>query len=143
MDQKRFRTKESDRLNKKLNWLNRPLFNVKNTVICYNLTNQPPQYVIDTLALGPNYTIIDKFDRNDILADFDGLLSFCKGKELGEDIITDINVKILAYIKNCQKQKPSRNIQMTKKYLKENNLLAIPFDKSITRNLHYVRGSLP
>jgi len=111
-------------LNKKLNWLSkqqkRPLLNVKNTVICYNLDKHPPQYVIDTLALGPKNSIVDKFNRNEVLAELDGLLRFCKD-----------NVKTLAYIKNCQKQKPTRNILLTKKYLRENNLLAVPFDKGI------------
>ena len=45
--------------------------------------------------------------------------------------MTDINVKTLNYIKKCKNMKASRNIQMTKKYLKENDLLAVPFDKGI------------
>ena len=45
--------------------------------------------------------------------------------------MTDINVKTLTYIKNCNKQKNSRNIQMTCRYPKENKLVAIPFDKGI------------
>ena len=35
------------------------------------------------------------------------------------------------YIKKCKRLKSSRNITMTKKYLKDNNLLAVPFDKGI------------
>ena len=46
-------------------------------------------------------------------------------------VIYYINVKTLAYIKNCNKQKNPRNIQMTCRYLKENKLVAIPFDKVI------------
>ena len=34
-------------------------------------------------------------------------------------------------IKKCKKLKSSRHIQLTKKYLKVENLLAIPFDKGI------------
>jgi len=48
-----------------------------------------------------------------------------------DETITDINVKTLAYIKGCKKMKTSRNILMTKKYLKEKDLLAIPFDKGV------------
>ena len=50
---------------------------------------------------------------------------------LKNEIISDINVKTLNYIKKCKKQKSTRKITMTKKYLKDNNLLAIPFDKGI------------
>ena len=62
----------------------------------------------------------------------DELIRYCRDKrKLEEDVITDINVKTLAYIKKCNKQKSSRNIQLTKKYLKDNKLMAIPFDKGI------------
>ena len=49
-------------------------------------------------------------------------------KEVSEDIITDINVKTLTYIKKCKKVKSSRNVILTKKYLKDNSLLAVTFD---------------
>ena len=42
--------------------------------------------------------------------------------------MTEINIKTLLYIK---KLKPSRNIAMTAKYLKEHDLLAVPFDKGV------------
>ena len=109
----------------------RPLFNVENTVICLDLPKQPPQYVLDTLSLGPKNAVLDVFDQNDILTELDDLLRFCKKHELGDELMTDINVKTLTYIKNCKKQKNPRYIQMTRKYLKENGLIAVPFDKGI------------
>ena len=48
-----------------------------------------------------------------------------------ENKIVDINVKTLDYIKKCKKLKCSKHINMTKKYLKDNQLLAVPFDKGI------------
>ena len=95
------------------------------------LDNPLSRYVSDTLALGPKSAILDKFNEKDVLAELDGLLSHCKRYQVNNDIITDINVKTLNYIKKCKKQKSTRNITMTKKYLKDNNLLAIPFDKGI------------
>ena len=74
---------------------------------------------------------MEKFNQNDVLTELDSFLKFCREKELNEDLITDINVKTLAYIRNCKKQKSSRNIQMTKRYLKENDLVAIPFNKGV------------
>ena len=100
-------------------------------MIEYELDNPLPKYVNDTLALGPKSATLDKFNEKDVLAELGGLLSHCKRYQVNNDIITDINVKTLNYIKKCKKQKSTRNITMTKKYLKENNLLAVPFDKGI------------
>ena len=42
-----------------------------------------------------------------------------------------MNVKTLTYIKKCKQLKPSRSLILTKKYLTQNNLVAVPFDKGI------------
>jgi len=55
----------------------------------------------------------------------------CDKKYLPREIINDINIKTLNYIKHCEKMKPNRHIQMTRKYLTNNRLLAVPFDKGI------------
>ena len=75
--------------------------------------------------------VLSRFEQKDILAELDGLLNHCKKIDTPEETITDINVKTLNYIKKCKKMKSSRNILLTKKYLKEKDLLAIPFDKGI------------
>ena len=89
------------KINGKLNRLSkeqkRPLFNVKNTVMCYNLDRQPPKYVMETLALGPKNSVLDRFDQNDVLAELDELIRYCKGKDKSDEFITDINVKTLAF----------------------------------------------
>ena len=109
----------------------RPLLNVSRTVITYNLNYSLPKFVLDTLSLGPKCAVLDTVNPKNILAELDLFLSFCKSNKVSDEIITDINIKTLAYIKKCQKQKSPRNIAMTKRYLKENNLLAIPFDKGM------------
>ena len=86
---------------------------------------------METLSLGPKNAVIEKFEPKDVLAELDGLLSYCQDNGVDRQIISDINIKTLNYVKKCNKQKPSRNIQMTKKYLKDHDLLAIPFDKGI------------
>ena len=58
-------------------------------------------------------------------------MEFCRDKKVDEEVITDINIKTLSYIKNCEKQKSPRNLMLTRRYLKENQLLAVPFDKGI------------
>ena len=84
---------------------------------------------MDTLS--PKSAVLDNVNPTNILAELDLFLKFCKDGSVDDDIITDINIKTLAYIKKCQKQKSPRNITMTKRYLKDNELLAIPFDKGI------------
>ena len=109
----------------------RPLFSVRNTVTLHNLDEEPPAFVIDTLSLGPKNAVLQRFNPHDVLAEIDGLLSYCKNNKLTEDVISDINIKTISYIKKCKKQKPSRHIQATKRYLKERDLLAVPFDKVV------------
>ena len=85
----------------------------------HNLDEDPPRYVMDTISLGPKNAVLEQFNPHDILAELDGLLSYCKENEVTEDIISDINVKTINYIKKCKRQKSFRNIQATKRYLKE------------------------
>ena len=123
------------RHNKKLSLLSeeqeKPLFNVKNTVVLCGLDKNPPSYIMETLSLGPKNAVLDKFNPHDVLAELDELLAHCKKNKITEETISDINIKTLNYIKRCKKLKSSRNIQKTKRYLKENDLLAVPFDKGI------------
>ena len=109
----------------------KPLFNVKNTVKVLVENLSPPSYVLETLSLGPKNAILDKFNPNEVLAEIDLFLNDCKRKSVPEETINEINCKTLYYIKHCKKMKSSRNINLTKKYLKQNKLLAVPFDKGI------------
>ena len=49
------------------------------------------------------------FESKGILAELDLFFEFYKKNEVQDYIITDINIKTLAYIKICQKQKSPRN----------------------------------
>ena len=61
------KSKQSSNLDKQLSHLSKeqdkPLFNVKNTIICYQLESTPPKYVLETLSLGPKNSILDGFDQ--------------------------------------------------------------------------------
>ena len=113
---------------KKLEFLSqeqqRPLFDIHDTVKLHELDIQSPRYVIDTLALGPRNAILDKFDSKRTLAAIDALLSNCKKNKVSNEIINDINVATFKYVKSCSNKKSPRNLSLTKKYLKEHNLLA-------------------
>ena len=45
------------------------------------------------------------------------------------DIINQINIGTYKYVKDCKDIKTPRHVEMTRKYLKEKELLAVPFDK--------------
>ena len=109
----------------------RPLFDVHDTVKFCELDIQPPRYVIDTLALGPKNAVLDSFDPKETLSQIDALLSRCKRGKILNDIMNDINVATFKYVKACSNQKSPRNLFMTKKYLKEHDLLAVPFEKGV------------
>ena len=111
----------------------KPLFRTENTVKWVDIDNPPPAYVIETLSLGPRSAVIDEFNPKEVLAEIDNLLRHCRenGKFMMDDWITDINVKTVNYIKKCKKIKCARHLKMTKKYLKDNKLLAVPFDKGV------------
>ena len=109
----------------------KPLFNVINTVKTCDIDINIPKYVLQTLSMGPRSPSFDKFDEKDVLAELDSFLNFCKNKPVPDSVLTDLNVKTLDYIKTCNKQVTPRNITMTKKFLKQNDLLAVPFDKGI------------
>ena len=110
---------------------NKPLFRVENTVKLCDLDETPPKYVLETLSLGPKNSVLNKFDPKDILTELDCFLEFCNKKGIQNETITEINMKTLNYIKKCKKMKESRQVILTKKYLKEKSLLAIPFDKGV------------
>ena len=83
----------------------------------YQLDRTPPSFVLDTLAMGPRNPVSDKFDPNDVLVELDRFMKHCEGKFIDKELLTDINVKTLNYIKKCKSLKCSRNLMLTKKYL--------------------------
>ena len=104
---------------------------MQDTVKLFDIGIVPPKYVIDTLALGPKNPVLTKFDQKEILAEIDIVLSKLNERNVSNKVINDINVATLQYIKTCCKQKTPRNILMTRWFLKEHDLLAVPFDKTV------------
>ena len=107
----------------------RPLFDVHDTVRVHNLDVVPPRYVLDTLALGPRNPTLDQFNKNTVLAELDLLLEKCSKVNVPHDTVNDINIAVVRYIKQCEKQHIPRNLKLTQTFLKKHECLAIPFDK--------------
>ena len=85
--------------------------------------------MLDTLSMGPKNPIFDKFNQKELLAEIDLLLNRLGKANVSNNILNDINVATLKYIKSSSSQRTPRHIIMTKQYLREKDLLAVPFDK--------------
>ena len=122
------RERVSETHNKKLRSLSeiqeKPLLNVNNTVKILEDNINIPTYVIETLSLGPKHVILDKFNAKDVLVELDLFLNHCQNKCVPEETINEINSKTLNYIKHCKQMKPTRNVVMTRKFLKDVRLVA-------------------
>ena len=99
------------------------------TVKLHDIDVVPPRYVLDTLALGPKNAVQDQFNPHNVLADLDILLRNCKRNKVNRQCINDLNIMVVKYIKICSKQRLPRNLKLTQKFLKNHDLLAVPFDK--------------
>ena len=97
-----------------------------------------PRYVLDTLALGPKNPVLDKFNEKEVSAEMDHLLNRLKSIGISNDVINDINVAAPKNI-SCSIQRAPRHITMTKRYLKDNGLLDLPFDKETGIFKIYIR----
>ena len=109
----------------------KPLFNVENTVKVIDVSVHIPKYVFQTLAMGPRNPVMTEFCEKEVLSELDCFLKFCKDNYISDSSINDINIKTLHYIKTCKKQKSPRHFILTQKFLKNHDLVAVPFDKGI------------
>ena len=106
----------------------RPLLNINNTVKILDEDIKPPEYVLQVLSMGPKQPVIDDFRAKHLLAEVDVVLRKLSDK-CSQDTLNQINISTFQYIKECKKQRPDRKVKMTKRYLRENELLAVPYDK--------------
>ena len=64
-----------------------------------------------------------------MLLEIDPLLNRLQEQNLPNETINNINIVTINYIKKFSKKSAPRNSIMTRKYLKEHDLLAVPIDK--------------
>ena len=88
-----------------------------------------PQYVLDVLSLGPKHPQLDEFKEMSFLSDLDSLLADLKRNNESNELLNDINSIGHWYVKKMRRQKIDRAANKARKFLKERNLLAVPFDK--------------
>ena len=56
---------------------------------------KPPDYVMETLKLGPRNPVLTQFDEKDVLCEVDLFLEHCEKKLVTNETINDINMETL------------------------------------------------
>ena len=83
------------------------------------------------LSLGPKHPIRDKFNETFFLADIDIFLSQLKNQKTSCETLCEIEAAAKAYSKNVRQTPRDKAVEKTRKYLKDNGLLAVPFGKGV------------
>ena len=90
-----------------------------------------PERVYEVLSMGPKHPIRDKFNETHFLADIDIFLSQLKNQKTSGETLCEIEAAAKAYAKNVRQTPRDKAVEKTRKYLKDNGLLAVPFDKGV------------
>lgn len=117
----------NDRHNNKLIQLSKqqhwPLFSIKDSVKVLDVNVQIPKFVFETLSLGPKNPVLRRFNSKAVLAEVDLLLKFCESKSLVPEVKNQIGAETVNYNSNCVNQAVQKNVTLTKKFLKEHQLI--------------------
>ena len=87
-----------------------------------------PAWVHEVLSMGPKHPIRDKFNETHFLADIDIFLSQLKNQKT----LCEIEAAAKAYATNVRQTPRDKTVEKTRKYLKDNGLLAVIFDKGVS-----------
>ena len=83
-----------------------------------------PEMVNDVLSRGPKYAILTPFDKMGFYKDVDKII-----QSKSSDICTKVTAAALSYTDNPCNKKFDQRIKPVRKFLRENDLIATPFDK--------------
>ena len=88
-----------------------------------------PLWVREVLSLGPKHPVRNKFNENHFLAGIDNVLSELKFNRLRGEKICETEAAAKRYAKNVKQIPSDKGVEKARKYLKDNGLLEVPFDK--------------
>ena len=88
-----------------------------------------PDYVRELLRYGPKHPCRTSFQEEQFLANIDLLLERASKEKLHQDALNKINALTVGYVMNCKYKKPDKNIKSTRQWLKDQGILAVPYDK--------------
>ena len=90
-----------------------------------------PGFVKDLLAFGPKHPIRDKFKELHFLADIDSLKWTLRENNVQGKKLLEIEAAAKRYSKNIRETPLDRALAKVQKYLRDNALFAVPFDKGV------------
>ena len=90
-----------------------------------------PRWVREVLSFGPKHPVRDKFNEIHFLADIDRFLSELKLKRIPGEKLCEIEAAAKRYAKNVKQTPTDKGVEKARKYLRDNGLLAVPFDKGL------------
>ena len=90
-----------------------------------------PEWVYEVLSMGPKHPIRDKCNETRFSADIDIFLSQLKNQKTSGETLREIEAAAKAYAKNVRQTPGDKAVEKTRKHLRDNGLLAVPFDKEI------------
>ena len=88
-------------------------------------------WVREVLSFGPKHPVRDKFNEIHFLADIDSFLPELKLNRIPGEKFCEIEAAAKRYAKNVKQTPSDKGVEKARKYLKDNGLLAVPFDKGV------------
>ena len=90
-----------------------------------------PLWVREFLTFGPKHPARDKFNEIHFLADIDSFLSELKLNRIPGEKLCEIETAAKRNAKNVKQTPSDKGVEKARKYLKDNEPLAVPFDKGV------------
>ena len=90
-----------------------------------------PNWVQQVLVLGPKHPVKNKINETHFLVDIDIFLSDLKNRKIPVEALWEIEAVAKAYAKMVKQTPSDKGVEKTRKYLKSNGLVAVPYDKGV------------
>ena len=103
----------------------------KNTPLRPVLSSRGSYYYNLNNSLAKFFEKRDKFYETHFLADFDIFLSDLKNGNVPGEALCEIEAVAKAYAKRVKQTPSDKGVERTRKYLKSNALVAVPYDKGV------------
>ena len=90
-----------------------------------------PGFDRDLLSFGPKHPMRNKFKELHFLADIDILIKILRENNVPAEKLIEIELAAKWYSKNIRETPLDRAVAKKQKYLRDNAVIAVPFDKGV------------
>ena len=90
-----------------------------------------PERLHEVLSMCPKHPIRDKLNETHFLADIDVFLSQLKNQKTSGETLCEIEAAAKTYARKVGQTSIEQAVEKTKKYLKDNGLLAVPLIRGL------------